>query len=121
MLHENDPDAYLSRAREALRRGAWRAALLQRACALLAPRTARRALRVAWGAWSRVLILRLSAQREAEATRAAQATSELSRARAAQSSAAAEAQRLRAVTCLWGEDELPAMLQARPPLPPLPR
>ena len=101
-----------------LRRGAWRAALLQRACALLAPRTARRALRVAWGAWSRVLILRLSAQREAEATRAAQATSELSRARAAQSSAAAEAQRLRAVTCLWGEDELPAMLQARPPFHP---
>ena len=61
-----------SQARKA---DAWsRAALLQRACALLAPRTARRALRVAWGAWSRVLILRLSAQREAEATRAAQAT-----------------------------------------------
>ena len=34
MLHENDPDAYLSRAREALRRGAWRAALSDATSAL---------------------------------------------------------------------------------------
>ena len=111
-------DGPLRAALRRLRRAARRAALLQRACALLAPRTVRRALRAAWGAWSRVLILRLSAQREAEATRAAEATGELGRARAAQSSAAGEASRLRAVTSLWGEDELPAMLQARPPPPP---
>ena len=111
-------DGPLRAALRRLRRAARRAALLQRACALLAPRTVRRALRTAWGAWSRVLILRLSAQREAEATRAAEATGELGRARAAQSSAAGEASRLRAVTSLWGEDELPAMLQARPPFTP---
>jgi hypothetical protein len=111
-------DGPLRAALRRLRRAARRAALLRRACALLVPRTARRALRVAWGAWSRVLILRLSAQREAEATRAAEATGELGRARAAQSSAAGEAIRLRAVTSLWGEDELPAMLQARPPSAP---
>ena len=111
-------DGPLRAALRRLRRAARRAALLQRACALLAPRTVRRALRTAWGAWSRVLILRLSAQREAEATRAAEATGELGRARAAQSSAAGEASRLRAVTSLWGEDELPAMLQARSPPPP---
>ena len=34
MLHENDPDAYLSRAREALHRGAWRAALSDATSAL---------------------------------------------------------------------------------------
>ena len=34
MLHENDPDAYLSRARDALHRGAWRAALSDATSAL---------------------------------------------------------------------------------------
>ena len=34
MLHENDPDAYLSRAREALPPGAWRAALSDATSAL---------------------------------------------------------------------------------------
>ena len=77
---------------------------------VLAPHSARRALRLAWCRWTAEAVRRLGAQRKLEVTRAARAQEELSQQLALRQTAEAEAQLLRSATSLWGEDELPAML-----------
>ena len=78
----------------------------------LMPHARRRTLRRGWSAWASEALRRLGALRSLEAERARRSKAELEAKEAQLEKTRGEALALRTATSLWGEDELPAMLES---------